>query len=164
MFTRDELFICFEGEDIVRDLIPLSEVISVQPMGTSESWPIPSSFKQPSLSGSKSMRTSRFGSSAKDCKVPAIANSIVISTTTEGYNSGRKYYFKLKSDESSDVLLKQLQKSAKEARKIKEGKTRFQNSQISLSRFMNSSPFQALTALLVLMVITPSANCLKPTP
>jgi hypothetical protein len=29
---------------------------------------------------------------------------------------------------------------------------------------MNSSPFQALTALLVLMVITPSANCLKPTP
>ena len=80
------------------------------------------------------------------------SNSILISTTEDGYNSGRKYYLKLETNQSCADLFKALQRFSADAIKRAKGKAVFQRSQTMLKRALNSSPIQGLAAFLVIAV------------
>jgi hypothetical protein len=141
VYTKDEIFICFVGEDIVRDVIPLSEVESViESQEWAESLTISSFSKRtglkqtPSNSSSKSM------------------SSIIISTLLSGYNSGRKYYLKPQSDEVCSALVKDWRLLVQEATEKARGQVIFRNSQNVLKRFLNSNPIQGLAAFMIFSV------------
>ncbi len=146
VYTKDDMFICFVGEDIVREMIPLSEVESV--IETQER------VESSSISFSKRVGTLKQTPSDLSSKN---MGSIVISTLASGYNSGRKYYLKPHSDEECSSLVKDLRLLVQDATRKERGRAVFRNSQNVLKGFLNSNPIQGLAAFLIFLVsCTPS--------
>jgi hypothetical protein len=151
VYTRDEIFICFQDEDVIRDMIPLAEVVSVEAEGAkevAELSPHKLSFgKRHNEPASIKQRLVK-----DDSNLFETSNSMVVSTQLDGYNSGRQYRFQSDSQNACGRLVAQLRKLAAEARKREAGKTRFRNSQERLGRVINSIPFQAMLTVIILAV------------
>ncbi len=133
----------FDGQVI--DLIPLSEVEGVccaETTGGDSSWhDVVHGHKKPEperKSGSLRQSSSiRFGDKIK------FWHSFQIRTAVDGYNSGRTYHLQATSSENCTELVGKLAAAADAAKKAKEAKTRFEQSQVC------SSVGKALTAVVL---------------
>ncbi len=79
-------------------------------------------------------------------------NAFMITTVPDGHNSGRTYYVQTSTSESYTALTRKLQANTKHARERAEFNTRFSKSQYRLRKIFHSSPFQFLSALLIILV------------
>ncbi len=79
-------------------------------------------------------------------------NALMITTISEGHNSGRTYYLQTSNSDSYAVLTRTLQANTKHAHKRAEFNTRFSKSQYRLRKIYHSAPFQFLSALLIILV------------
>jgi hypothetical protein len=70
----------------------------------------------------------------------------------DGYNSGRAYYLKASSEQECADLISVLSSSAQIARKAKEAKTRFEESQERVRIAYRSGPCQGFTATMIIAV------------
>ena len=140
VLTKDELFICNVGEDIVRDIIFLAEIDGIEEVNDKfEALPRISSFK-------KKMQLQGRSSSLSDLK------TILVCTSTDSYNSGRQYYLQPDSDDSFASLVLELRQLTKEASKRAKGQAVFQRSQAAVKRALDSAAAQAFTAFLIVAV------------
>jgi len=87
---------------------------------------------------------------------------IKIKTELDGYNSGRIYYFRTRSDASTDVdieeIVEELGRLAVESRINAENKSRFERNQLLVRRMCCSSMYQYMTALLITMNFVANAT------
>ena len=142
VYTKEEIFICSHDEEIVRDSIPLAEIVCIQEMIEK--------------SDTRAVNGLRSQSPTRDDKSMFVRpHSIVISTIPDGYNSGRQYYFQTETEEQSSTLQEQWTKLAVEARNSRDRRTKFQRSQEGLSRVLNSAPLQMLSTSIIVLVRIP---------
>ena len=140
VLTKDELFICNVGEDIVRDIIFLAEIDGIEEVNDKfEALPRISSFK-------KKMQLQGRSSSLSDLR------TILVRTATDSYNSGRQYYLQPDSDDSFASLVLELRELTKEASNRAKGQAVFQRSQAAVKRALDSTAAQAFTAFLIVAV------------
>ncbi len=88
-------------------------------------------------------------------------NSLQIRTLLDGYNSGRAYYLKASSEEECSELIKKLTSSAEAAKKAKEAKTRFEESQERVRVVYRSVICQSITATMIIAVLPPFKNVMS---
>jgi hypothetical protein len=86
---------------------------------------------------------------------PANSNNLSISTEEGGYNSGRKYYIHVNTDEERREIVQLLTKKFKAAKKMKEAKGRLKRMKEKLHRITTSNPFQYFFAMLIMTVSQP---------
>jgi hypothetical protein len=139
-------------EDIIRDTIPLTEVVSVEAESATST--ADSQLSSHSFSSRKRLKstTTKYKLERDDSHIFEASNLIVVSTELDGYNSGRQYQFQSDTQEACSRLVQQLKRMAAEARKREAGKTKFRNSQVRLARIINSIPFQAVITFIILAV------------
>lgn len=82
-------------------------------------------------------------------------NTLQIMTIPDGYNSGRTYYIRAKSENLCRKMTLELNKLSNAAKERAVVKSRFQAAQLGTRRIYNSASFQMFTALLIIMVSTP---------
>ena len=125
VLTRDFISFAREAEDIVVDKIPLSEVETVRDMLNSEE---------------QNVDKGKF------------SNSLLISTTLDGHNSGRTYYLQAKSKNECCEIVTAVSNMAKKARERAEANSRFAVTQLFVRKFYESKAFQYFAAVLILAV------------
>jgi hypothetical protein len=147
VYTKDDLYICYVGEDIIRDFIPLAEIDGIQ---------------ETHEKGDGMAFTTSFARKKPVTRIqkwPSIdlreKNSVIVSTIEDGFNSGRRYYMQLDSINNYTSLIDDLQKLSAEAARIARGRALFQQSQIALKRLLDSTPFKYFASFLVVAVSAP---------
>ncbi len=85
-------------------------------------------------------------------------NSFQIRTLIDGYNSGRAYYLKASSEKECADIVEKLTKSARAAKKAKEAKTRFEQSQERVRNLYRSNLCQGFTATMIVLVLSPAIH------
>ncbi len=83
---------------------------------------------------------------------PRHTNTLQIKTIREGYNSGRTYYLRSKTDTDCRLLIESLNKLAKIARSKAEVRSRLERIQLKFRTFYSFTAFQAATVLLIIAV------------
>jgi hypothetical protein len=148
LLTKDEICIAFVGEEILRDKIPLAEIVNIEKLDFEI-------FKEGSSdpnSTSESQTAYLFNARrVEEASTHGDASVLKVSTKQVGYNSGRTYYFQPQKYRQ-DHLVNELISNADIARRKAEGKTRFQNSQDAVRKFINSRPSNIVTGLLLITV------------
>ena len=117
-----------DGTETVVDAIPFADIVSVREM----------------LGEDESRIESDQGK---------FINAFLITTVSDGYNSGRTYYFQTSSKGEYNNLTRHLHRNTKAARKQAEFNTRFTRSQYVLRKFFNSWMFQYFSAFLIILVL-----------
>ena len=140
VLTKDELFICNVGEDIVRDVVFLVEIDEIEEVNDRlDAVPVTSSAKKKT-----SLQGRSFSLAERKC--------ILLCTATNSYNSGRRYYLRPDSEHSYAALIRELRHLALEARKRAKGQAMFHQSQAAVKRALDSAAAQAFTAFLIVAV------------
>jgi hypothetical protein len=88
-----------------------------------------------------------------DSQNETFKNSFQIRTLMDGYNSGRAYYLKASSEEECAEIVEKLAKSARAAKKSREAKTRFEQSQERVRTIYRSDLCQGFTATMIVAVL-----------
>ena len=149
VYTKEDIFIAFVGEDFVRDRIPLAEVLRVDELG--------SDFI-------KNIATKKFGKGTRKSsklfrieslheRINNIETAIVVSTIDRGYNSGRTYHILPNTPSDSATLLSDLTHLIASARRrVKPS----ENSKIqrAIREVMGSQAMSAVTGFLLFAVKT----------
>jgi hypothetical protein len=128
VYTKDEICIAFVGEDTVRDMVPLAEVLAVEELGSDYVKDI-SDPRRTHTSISSTIPGSKLFHARSIHGIHHVATTIKLVTKEKGYNSGRTYYLQPKMQQESEHLVQELVRLTDIARKKAEGKTRFHNSQ-----------------------------------
>jgi hypothetical protein len=126
--TKEEISFAFVGEEAQIDHIPFAEIIYVKEM-------VDVSCKDHTDENSKDF-----------------SHVLQIATRDDGYNSGRIYYLSTGSRDALTELLSDLTKKAKVCRLQAEARTGFQKFQLKIRKRYESHQFQALMALLIILV------------
>jgi hypothetical protein len=82
-------------------------------------------------------------------------NSFQIWTQVDGYNSGRSYYLKASTAEECTEVMNKLKTLARTARKLKDAKTRFQETQERIRVVYHSTAVQGVVATMIVAVFVP---------
>ena len=129
--------------DLEIDNIPLAEIISLS-----------------SLTENEVDCGTDFFSSLRSEDLKSEMQIVQIKTEQGGHNSGRTYYVKMSNDTefSVDMLVSDIKRHAKAARKRAEARTFLQRAQLRVRRFYESLPVQAVSLLLIGMVSTRSSQ------
>ena len=141
--TTAGLFLARPGEDVIRDLVPLYEIVDVR--------------TRRDLPGEDArILESNLVSSSTDNRDSAHANIetdlfiLQIRTIENGYNSGRTYYFNARAEDACNEWLQLLRTEADRAVLRKQaGPNLFRWLRYRLRRFYNSGPFQYFVAVLI---------------
>ena len=153
--TAVGLFISRPGEDVMRDLVPLYEVVEVKRRddipgeSSSKSKEGPgSSIERRKAAPTGSLRTMRFSSLMEESPEPI--HVIQLRTIENGYNSGRTYYFKADSEEACGDWVARLRSETDRAVMLKQaGPSLFRRVRYRVRRFYAGVPFQGLVAVLI---------------
>jgi hypothetical protein len=154
LLTKDSIFIAFVDEETFRDKIPLAEIENIENSDLDifkEKLYDPNSTSG-SLKSPSSLFTARH---VEEVSTHSSASVLKVYTQQIGYNSGRIYYFQPLVD-GPENLKNELINNASVARRKAEGKTRFQNSQESVRKLINSRPSSVVTGVLLITVRLPS--------
>jgi hypothetical protein len=167
VITNKEIFIALVNEEVTRELIPLLEIISVEEQGGKDEDPAvdpdgsvstPTRSRslrlQPSKSNSRIDPADDAGASTSFATVRH-ADTIKIITKEDGYNAGRSYFLQVSSRTTRLQIMGLLNKHISQMRKKAEARSKFKQSQDSVKRIINSSAFQAVSALLIVAVTPP---------
>ena len=139
-----------QDDDIIRDTIPLSEVTNVDADKTVDFQQTFHSFARKRLSNVNATSNSFQG---EETDIFGSSNSLIISTKSDGFNSGRKYHFQAASDCDRDTLTSQLKRLARDAKKRVKGRKQFARSQEKVKKLIGSVPCQTALILVIFAVI-----------
>ena len=154
--SKAKLYFALAGDDVIRDQIPLAEILSVDVMRESKDLDnLYSNLRDPNQFGRTSSRDfpRRRSSTNESDDTFMTLNIFQIRTMQDGFNSGRTYYLKAESKDDCDKISSELKSKAVVARRRAEGTSRFLKSQSMVAEVYLSTPFQLCSALLILAVI-----------
>ena len=150
--TSAGIFFSRPGEDSLRDLIPLFEVVDVKKRtdAPGEGSLRASSTGMPKKSSiSASMRNLKIADLLEDTS-EAPLHVIQIRTIENGYNSGRTYYLKAESAEMCDDWLQILRSASSRAVLLKKaGPSRFRRLKYRIRHFYHHFVVQSFVAVLI---------------
>ena len=170
VITNKEIFIALVNEEVTRELIPLLEIITVEEQGGKDEDPaVDPDGTTSTLTHSRSLRLQPAKSNGRlDSADDAVASTsfatarhadtIKIITKEDGYNAGRSYFLQISSHTTRLQVIGLLNKHISLLRRKAEARSKFKRSQDSVKRVINSSTFQALSALLIVAVPPPPAQ------
>ena len=153
--TASGLFLSRTGEDLLKDLIPLYEVVEVKkrtdiPGESSENT---NQGKEVGLSSearksASAARRMRMSSLMEDSDEPI--HVIQLRTIENGYNSGRTYYFKADTEEACNEWISRLRAVSDNAVMLKlAGPSTFRRTRYRIRKFYESSMVQTFVAMLI---------------
>ena len=137
IFTATEIVFAKLNEDTLLDTIPLVDIVGIETMGGLEK-----------IEETKSLSESTIENSV------SFVNAFQISTKKEGYNSGRKYFLRLDTDEGPSALISALCSAAAAADRTEEGRSKWLKAQEQVREYYNSNWFQG-TATFLIMAVRP---------
>ena len=152
--TSVGLFLSRPGEEVLRDLVPLYEIIEVKKRSD-----VPGNNSEKHKEGEEhsnethnaatsSFRAMRISSLMQETAEPM--HIIQIRTVEKGYNSGRTYYFKAESDEVCNEWITRLRAESDHAIMLKQaGPSIFRRMRYRLRKLYASMPVQGLVAVLI---------------
>ena len=154
--TPAGLFFSRPGEDALRDLIPIVEVVDIK-----KRYDIPGEGI-PKPSYAESEVRSKASSSRKLAKIASLIlccedgeaplHILQLRTSEDGYNSGRTYYLKADSEETCNDWLQQLRASAERAVVLrKAGPSLLLKAKYRLRRIYRSTAVQGAFASLIFL-------------
>ena len=180
MCNDTKLFFALRGEDLIRDQIPLEEIVSVDIMQESKDLedllstlgtdlPGRASIgaigaasnknRRPSNKNKRSSIISNYISFPSSLNLLKTEDSIGISpkafqihTEPEGFNSGRTYYLQARTGQECEIIVEQLKKYAAVARAKGETASRIRRAQGHARLVHDSRTFQTLSALVIITV------------
>jgi hypothetical protein len=147
--TCSALFFSRPGEEILRDLIPLSEVVDVKRRHDIPGEDVLRATESESTVTSKSMRIKRI-SSLMNKERNETLHIVQIRTVENGFNSGRSYYLKAETEEACTDWILALRAQVDKAVMLKKaGPSFFRRLRYRLRRFYRNFAFQSSIALLI---------------
>ena len=159
--TKDAIFFSRtnekEGEEQVIDAIPFFEIEEIGPghvenqIGADDG----RLSQKRSEIDKKGHSAARQSNMVADSTKVKFRNSFQIRTLIDGYNSGRSYYLKAASAEECTEIMNKLKALANTAKKLKEAKTRFQESQERIRVVYHSTAVQGVVAAMIVAVLVP---------
>jgi hypothetical protein len=154
--TAVGIFLSRPNEDLLRDLIPLYEVLEVKKKSRLE----PTSSI--ALSNS-SMRRLESPASCEKINISSLMNKseivtdhgshvLQIRTIEDGYNSGKVYLLRAESEEDCAAWIQSIRSGVKQAVMLKEaGPGLFRKTQFRVARFYRSVEVQSIVAVLIFL-------------
>ena len=150
VYTKEDIYISFVGEEFVRDRIPLAEVLRVDELGSDFIKNIATNKHDKGA-----LKTSNlFRADSVHERINNIETAIVLTTIDRGYNSGRAYHILPNSPTASSALLNDLIRLSKAARRRLESNQQSW-SQAVVRKLMCSRAMSACTAFLLFVVCAP---------
>lgn len=150
--TSSALFFSRPGEEVLRDLIPLSEVVDVKKRHDipGEDFMRATESESSGAHGSnKSMRIKRISSLMSKERNETL-QIVQIRTVENGFNSGRSYYLKVETEEGCNEWVSALRAQVDKAvMQKKAGPNVFRRLRFHLRRFYRNIVFQSAVALLI---------------
>jgi hypothetical protein len=150
--TEVGIFMSRPNEDLLRDLIPLYEILDVKRKHRLDST---SSIRDHSARRVESSASSgKFNISSlmnrQDCVPDHDAHVFLIRTIEDGYNSGRVYFLRAESDEDCMVWIQSIRSGVQKAVMLKEaGPGLLRKTQFRVARFYRSVGMQSFVAFLI---------------
>jgi hypothetical protein len=154
VLTAVGIFLSRPNEDLLRDLIPLYEVLEVKKKNRLEptSSIVDKSAKR--LDSSSSFRNLNFSSlvSKQDPVADSGTHVIQIRTIEDGYNSGRVYLLRAESEDECTTWIQSIRSGVRRAIMLKEaGPGFFRKTQFRVARFYRSVGMQSFVAVLIFL-------------
>ncbi len=152
--TKRDLYLGLQGEEKVRDYIPLHEVQGIILKEAKESNSSEESVKTRydfEMSSGPTSPQSRL-QKVQTATVYRFFNGFQIETIPEGLNSGRSYHIQAQTKEECNAVATTLRHYAAKALQASKNANRFERSQVVVLKVYNSFPFQTFSALLILTV------------
>ena len=122
-------------------MIPMSEILMIRDMSVFDE--IPEEESESNLENEDEHSVENEGKTK---------NVLQIETTPDGYNSGRPYQIKAKSNQDFRALFEDLTKLSATARDEAEKKSKFKKLQGRMGKLFNAKPVQQFFALMILGV------------
>ena len=149
--TAVGLFLSRPGEELLKDLIPLYEVVEVKKRtdipGESSNNQEETGFSNEPRN-SANARSMRLSSLINDSDEPI--HMIQLRTIENGYNSGRTYYFKADTEEECNEWISHLETVSDNAVMLKQaGPSTFRRIRYRIRKLYESSMVQTLVAMLI---------------
>jgi hypothetical protein len=148
VITAVGLYLAKPCEDLLREMIPLDEVLDVKKRNDVPESAAPETAGMQDLTAKQSL-----SSLSKDFLTESEKRSlyiIQIRTAELGYNSGRTYFFSLESEEDCDTWIRQIRSSAERALLLKRaGPGKLRQAKFRLRQVYRSVPAQSLVAILI---------------
>ena len=153
VLTSAAIFFSRPGEDILRDVIPLAEIVDVKKR---HDIPGEDILRAHELEGSitlqgssKTLRVRRMSSLMRNEQNKAL-HIIQLRTLEDGYNSGRSYYLKVESEDAcSDWVTFLRTEVGRAVMQTKAGPSCFRRFRFHVRRFYHNMVFQSFVALLI---------------
>ena len=171
VLTSMGLFFSRPDEDVLRDLIPLFEVLDVRKRSDIPNSTDSSESKSTFLHRNGSMRNLKISSLVGVLEDSNNGNNIIqIRTIENGYNSGRTYYLRMETAKSCTEWLHALRTASERALVLKKaGPNLIHKLRLRLRRFNRSTPVQSVIAALIfcsfvvniIQVMRPIQDCLS---
>jgi hypothetical protein len=154
VLTSMGLFFSRPGEDVLRDLIPLFEVLDVKKRADNPKQEEAHDSKSGFLHRNASIRTLKMSSLVIGAEVAddtsTSQNIIQIRTVDNGYNSGRTYYLRIDTTSGCTEWLNKLRSASERALVLKKaGPSALHKVRLRLRRFYRSTPVQCFVAVLI---------------
>jgi hypothetical protein len=152
VLTSMGLFFSRPDEDILRDLIPLFEVIDIRKRKDSPNQNEPPADSKPAfLHRNASLRNVKMSSLMSEPEEPSGGQNIIqIRTADNGYNSGRTYYLRIETSSGCAEWLGALRSASERAIVLKKaGPNALHTLRLRLRRSYRSTPVQCFVAVLI---------------
>jgi hypothetical protein len=154
VLTSMGLFFSRPDEDILRDLIPLFEVLDIRKRSDSPSQTERTCSKESNLSHlhrNASLRNVKMSSLVGESEESSCSHNIIqIRTIDNGYNSGRTYYLRIETTKGCTEWLHALRAASERAIVIKKaGPNLLHKLRLRLRRFYRSTFVQCVIAVLI---------------
>jgi hypothetical protein len=134
-YTNEVIAFAKLGERTLLDVIPLAEVVSIEPMKSAE------------------QRDTENPSSEKTFEIASeTSNAMQIRTKKDGHNAGRKYFLQASLAEELADIINELHLLAQSAAERAEANSKWSKLQEKVALVYNSSWFQGIAAFLIIAV------------
>ncbi len=150
IWTKKKMYLTFVSEDTVFDCIPLAEITSIQQIN--ETARSETSFLVPFTSLSSQQPRPHPVKSA-DSSQTRFQHAFQLKTISDGFNSGRTYFFQAASDEQCRVVCESLSRHSHRARVDATATSSIRRAQQRVAEVYESTPFQSAVAVLIITVI-----------
>ena len=147
------MYFCLPDEDLVRDSIPLEEIIAVEVMGNGKQAQISERFFESAPSHRASREASLVNPLHQNDATVTSHESFQIRTVENGYNSGRTYYIQVHEKNGLDDSFSMIKALVNSARKKAEVASRFNRAKLVARALYESPTFQVLSGFLIILVI-----------
>ena len=164
-YTRKGIFLSILGKGTVNDAIPMFEILEIIQMNSfrnsfrnnqtsdiAKQLDINSDAGESDIDDRSVMDTDKISSWNQQDGFRKFVNAFQIKTIPNGFTSGRTYALKAYTSSQFGAIVSDLERLSAEARAEAEAKSNFRRSQDRVRSIYNSTPFQILVAMLIVLV------------